>query len=527
MDAPEWFRLQVEFCRIPLPMSELQTIAPRHGRFDLIVLLGFGMAALMGYLWLALVFPAAGTARDVWAMIVLLWVQGGIMALAWWCLRKSGGRGDNAPIVVMLAFAALFRLAMVLVGIGPVQSLPDLGRDLADDIRGRVVTYDTFLLYDNDIWRYLWDGHVGSYGLDPYRLTPHAVEAGFDNDDPHLAPLLDSALWWDVYDNVSFGTYRSVYPPLAQGLFRGLHRVAPGSVFVTKLALAGADLVTCFLLVVLLRRRGRCPSDAVLYAWNPLAIKEIAGSGHLDGVMIVLVVVMLLWLVEGRSTRAMVAFAAAVMAKLAPLALAGVVAIRTPIRHWWWALVTGAVLVAPWIKGLEAWLDGLSAFSRDWQFFPGLWALARWIGATLGVGNPTGWASAACGLLLVATIGFATVQVLMASPYGADRDQRLFIAVFVILAAIPLLNAAVMPWYLLWALPAAVLVGCWSWQILLGLSLLSYLIYVDQREETWVLVLGHGTFAVLVATELAVKLRRPRVERSPPPKRRSSAIEPG
>ena len=74
---------------------------------------------------------------------------------------------------------------------------------------------------------------------------------------------------------------------------------------------------------------------------------------------------------------------------------------------------------------------------------------------------------------------------------------------FVVLAAVVWFGPTVNPWYLIWALPFAALIGCWPWVVLTALSQLSYLYYLDQVERTWVLVLEHGTFAVLLAGWIA------------------------
>ena len=63
--------------------------------------------------------------------------------------------------------------------------------------------------------------------------------------------------------------------------------------------LTAFDLGTCLLLLSLLRARGR-PAAVILYAWNPLVLKELAGSGHLDAAMIFFLVLSIYLLDHGR-----------------------------------------------------------------------------------------------------------------------------------------------------------------------------------------------------------------------------------
>jgi len=111
-----------------------------------------------------------------------------------------------------------------------------------------------------------------------------------------------------------------------------------------------------------------------------------------------------------------------------------------------------------------------------------------------GTSDPTAWAHWTTKLLSLLAI---VVLPWFSRP---SKDSTLWIA-FLILAAVVLLNPAVMPWYLIWALPLAAVVGCLSWVGLTGLSLLSYLIYLDGIEQAWWLWAEYGLFAVLVAFE--------------------------
>ncbi len=59
-----------------------------------------------------------------------------------------------------------------------------------------------------------------------------------------------------------------------------------------------------------------------------------------------------------------------------------------------------------------------------------------------------------------------------------------------------------MPWYVLWALPAAVVAGNRWWPAFTGLALLSYLNYADGvGAAAWWKWLEYGTLAALIAWE--------------------------
>ncbi|ASC71397.1 hypothetical protein XM38_023490 [Halomicronema hongdechloris C2206] len=114
----------------------------------------------------------------------------------------------------------------------------------------------------DDVWRYLWEGYIQTLGFSPYHLPPNA---------PALLPYRTE--WWSQINHLDVS---AIYPPLTQLGFRGLAAIAV-SVLLFKLAFVAADLLVGWLLS---RRFG--PSNAILYAWNPMVIYAFAGGAHYD-----------------------------------------------------------------------------------------------------------------------------------------------------------------------------------------------------------------------------------------------------
>ena len=147
----------------------------------------------------------------------------------------------------------------------------------------------------------------------------------------------------------------------------------------------------------------------------------------------------------------------------------------------------------PFLGSLGRFFEGLSVYARDWEFNSGPWAALRWVFASAGFESPDLWAHLATKALVI--------LVVIVSLQRATTPRRIVRAVFYSLGALTLLHPAVMPWYLIWALPFAVAVGNRSWIVLTGLSLLSYLFYVDQVERSWWLWVEYGVFAAVVLIE--------------------------
>jgi alpha-1,6-mannosyltransferase len=114
----------------------------------------------------------------------------------------------------------------------------------------------------DEVWRFLWEGYIQTFGFNPYTLAPNAAE---------LVPYRTE--WWS---QIAHPNLLTIDPPLAQLAFRLLAAIAP-SVLLFKLAFTLADLALCGLLC---RRFG--PLRATFYAWNPLILYAFAGGAHDD-----------------------------------------------------------------------------------------------------------------------------------------------------------------------------------------------------------------------------------------------------
>ena len=138
----------------------------------------------------------------------------------------------------------------------------------------------------DDINRYIWDGRVQAAGINPYRYIP---------TDPHLAPLRDDA----IFPNINRNNYApTIYPPVAQMLFLVVNRFGQSALAV-KLTFVAIEAIGIGALVYILHATGRPRGHILFYAWHPLPIWEIAGSGHVDAAVVAFVALALAAAVAG------------------------------------------------------------------------------------------------------------------------------------------------------------------------------------------------------------------------------------
>ncbi|MBK7202046.1 glycosyltransferase family 87 protein [Candidatus Amarolinea dominans] len=148
----------------------------------------------------------------------------------------------------------------------------------------------------------------------------------------------DNTIWRYINRKTAF----TIYPPAAQLAFLAIYRLHPDSVTWTKTALTLAELSALVPLALWLRRQRLSLLRLLILAWSPLAVFEVAGSGHMDALVLAPLVVA--WLAFETRRPALLGFSLGIAALLklypafffpllwtrrdvkAPLAFAGTVA---------------------------------------------------------------------------------------------------------------------------------------------------------------------------------------------------------
>ena len=162
----------------------------------------------------------------------------------------------------------------------------------------------------SDVYRYVWDGVVQHAHISPYRYVPGDAALSFLR-----APNQD------IFDNINRRDYaRTIYPPAAQVLFYLITWVSPTVTFM-KTAMVLLEGLTMYGLIRLLRYLGMRREQTLLYAWCPLAIWEIAGSGHLDSAAMAFITLALLARYRKQAILTGLFLGVAILLKLYPLVL--------------------------------------------------------------------------------------------------------------------------------------------------------------------------------------------------------------
>lgn len=338
-------------------------------------------------------------------------------------------------------------------------------------------------ILEDDYQRYLWDGAVTASGENPYVAAPaDARDAGSDLE--RLAN--DSGA---VIGRINHPDLKTIYPPAAQLAFAIAHVIEPWSLVAWRSVLLVCDLATLVLLLLLLRAAGRSPLWSALYWWNPLVIKELFNSAHMDAVVLPFVLGALLLAIRHRPVSAAISLGVAAGVKIWPILLLPLVlrgsGARTPVLVG--ATAVFAALSALWVLpvflgGLDA-NSGFVAYASRWTtnsaLFPALESLAVFA-------LPLSMPETAGPLVRVAiAVGLGTLAVAISLRPIAGSDDLLGRA-SVVVAALVLLSPAQFPWYAAWFAPFLVFRPWFGFLLLTATAPLYYLGFYflsEQRPE--------------------------------------------
>jgi hypothetical protein len=365
------------------------------------------------------------------------------------CVAAWAALGDLTPAVhVHLALYALAFAAYLLALRGARDlSAAGLRAAIAVAIGWRLILAFTPPLLSDDVFRSVWEGRIQVHGHNPYEWRNRP-------ESDRLAGLRD-----EVWRRVNHKEYTAIYPPLWQLAARAVVAVHD-SVAALKLFLVACELAALAALARLLRPR-RLPRERLLVlAWSPLALVEVAGSGHNDVFAIAWLAFSLRWLESGRPFRSAVAAALGAQAKLLPALVAAGWARRYRFRHLALAVLVALALVVPfrW-AGPGLWMS-LTKYGQFWRF------------------NETGFAAVAAltgGHAAAVRVCLALLAALAAAL--AWRRAEATTAGLTLVTAWLLLTPSVLPSYAVWLLPWLVLRDAPALLLFTGTVQLAYLVY--------------------------------------------------
>lgn len=473
--------------------SDVLTAAeiPAEPRADRNALLGLGIAAVTSeatYFYL-MRFDAIDGLGPVSRFVACLMALFAMYGLAFLLFRRIRLRTGTA-LAIVIAGAVLFRITLLPAGLPPHLTASDLLEQVREDLHGTAVRFDRYLLYDDDLWRYLWDGHVWASGVNPFQFAPADPRLNYLARPSAGGSIAADSPWQDIRDNINHARVRTIYPPVAQWIFRLSNAISPGSVIALKGILVCTDLLTMLLVYALLKKQGSNSAWFLLYAWNPLLIKVVAGSGHIDIAAGGLLALTAYFLRKRAYVPAVLAFSGAVLVKLGPIVLIPFLARRVGWRRILLLPIVIGAAYMPFMHAGWAVFSGLTKFAHEWDFNSAFFLVLRSLARPF-FRDPAFVARVIGGFAILATVVW----------YWRRDDGQLqsFPKTAHVLGALILFSPIVMPWYLIWLVPLAVLSQQAIWLWFTAAVCMAFFVMVNGVLSPPVIGLEYGVFLAVVS----------------------------
>lgn len=457
----------------------------------------------------------------------------------------------NRPIPTYLALYfslfVLYTVAIILV-LKRLDDRTSLWIILAFGLLFRAALFSSHPIQEDDVYRYLWDGKVFAHGINPYEYPPKLVSTykflkirdpeEFDRhyDERNLKELdLLYSLKWEnptalsFLERVNHSDVPTIYPPLAEYVFRAVHWIRPDSILTMRMAFLLFDLTALAFILLTLDTLGKNKNFSIIYFWSPLLIKETFNSTHLDIIGISLLCVSLYFYVRAYFSAAIFSLALSVLAKLYPVILLPIylkeMMTFSEGSSWKEKLkpaVTNSLLFAGVITvfylrfldiGIKA-FAGLGAYAAHWENNDSLFAILLYFFSSIPGFKTTTFLSGNLATFLckvtVAIVLLVAILYLFADKrWGTMDPTRLegMNRIFIIMALMFLFSPVQNPWYLGWLVPFLCFFPRKSWILLTGLMGLYYLsFYFDYQDirqyKRWIPWFEYSFFYFMLAMEL-------------------------
>jgi|SaaInlStandDraft_4_1057021.scaffolds.fasta_scaffold12061_2 hypothetical protein len=380
----------------------------------------------------------------------------------------------------------------------------------------RITLFFTTPSLSDDVYRYIWDGHIFNGGINPYAF--HVNSPLLDNFATPFRAL------------VNHDWMASPYLPTSQLIFAIVESIIPQSLLAFQITAAIFDLLTGWLILDILRVLGLRKQNILIYLWNPLVIIEFSHSAHVDALMIFLMMLAFWFLVKRNLFGSVIALATATLTKFLPILL-------VPIFWWRWDLKRRALFIAILLVALGLFIPGaglgifgasdgtgifgaLRIYLQSWNYNSGIYHwLEIWISGypTVGavpveiVGKRPILIAKAIMTALLGLTGLLTAWLAWRTENSAEKISNERDLTQIRLATLPLgayllFAATIHPWYVTLIIPLLpfllpkdsespyIKLFLYPWVYFSIAVALSYLTYLDPenlRETAWVRALEY------------------------------------
>lgn len=367
-----------------------------------------------------------------------------------------GNLRDTLPLFMLLYFSAFL---MYLGAVRCAYGMPErqvCSRDLLYLIIAFAFLFRATLFFSepslsDDIYRYLWDGKLIIEGINPYQFVPGSHE---------LISLRDAQ--YELINHKDIGT---PYGPLTIMIF-ALSQYIMDSVYFMKVPFILFDCLSMMLIIRILSISSLPKINVIVYAWNPLVVIEVSGSGHNDSLGVLMLLVAIYSVQQRKQMGVSIGLASALLAKYFALLFLPVFLKSARIKDLMMILIILLVVFLPFAEHLESHILNILMVGSEWQFNDSLFSLFLFVTKSISISKA----------LVIFTMALLA-GIVWRSQWSPVKSAMIMIG------GALLLTTTVQPWYLLWIIPFLCFSLNRAWLLFTGLIMLSYHVLIRYDVE--------------------------------------------
>ncbi len=333
-------------------------------------------------------------------------------------------------------------------------SSPSMKTLLIFYVLSRILLFTNAPLFEDDYFRYLWDGKVLNSGINPFKYAPNNPALNFLNSS------------WR--EHINYPEVNTIYPPLAQLYFSLIYYVFGESLFGLRLGAVTIEILSSLILIKFIRRQNLSLKPLAIFLFFPTLMKENINSVHFDGLATIFVTLVFFSLYERDNTllkeRFLTGFylALGTLTKIFPIVFVPLVyAHQKSLSFLFGFILIILIFYFPFFETNLSIFSGTKSFASDWQFFESFAAFfidykySRYY---------------LCFIL--------GALILCMSYLKKIRLEHRFISVFLIIF---LFSTVLNSWYWLWCLPLLILFSARLLWLLPVYTSLGYSWFFDEK----------------------------------------------
>ncbi len=425
----------------------------------------------------------------------------------------------NTPVILFVSLA-LIAFSAYFISLEFIRRLPSNAQNsihlafiLGVAILSRLVLFPSEMILETDPYRYIWDGQQMVQKKNPYSLSP---KDAFENKKN--SGLKITAEEQDFYSKINYSETKTLYPPVAEYLFAVSQKISPWKLTGWKAMIFLSEMLTLFLLLLILHTANMRKEWIMLYAWCPLVLTEFSNGLHMDVFMILCLVSFIYHCQKENIIGALLSLCIGSLIKIIPVLLFPFALIwawqknkkETLIGLGCCALAT-VLLWLPFMNNNLLFSEGLSKFAQSWEVNGSLFVVFKVLLQSVSSMNDP-QVNLYARIISLGVLGMISLYLLLKLNKNANTSS-LMKSCLIFLCSLFFLAPTGNPWYFSWAVPFLIFLPIRSLVFFSGLLFayyLSFYYFFQTRFDLflWIWISEYALFFSALGLELWIKKKQ-------------------